>query len=625
MNNALALAAGARYARRMSYLEPPRLQFSGRFQAGPSTVNNDASNFDNATFRLDGQSGAWNPRGDAAWRLLGCKVTSASRADGSAAPPGDPVLTCVVADSDSRVCAKIVDLDPEQQLVSQIWGLEVRVCAPDGTALVRGAFTPAAFTNIWNRATTASGGDITASAVYQSVLTGVEWGDVSSSAALSDLRQATEDGVLSICFTVDGYNMNAASPNFTLGRIAGAIGPAHAGEPRHFVRGRQLQATPLGGGFFRPAGKLNFCTAVVDERLGKVHLDLANALPTDKVGGPPSDLGWLSLTCDAVDNQGHLLPISLGSIDYLHRGWYERTAGIVSLPPGRRLSPTELSALAVFPLTLRLDGTAAVAEHASGLHVRADDFVFRLDAGEPATVTLYASQFGAPLAGARIVAFLDSLGLQGQGEPDPGSRIDFPARVIADEQGVAQLPITTSAPGNPRGSLDGIVFGIRPAVEGTLGVGANYAFNPWDFVSLLIWDEFAADDPPTWHGAIHAIFQQYANLYPVMDRLLDLGSYESVCAHLDALELAYGLDPSDPNSMPVTRDLSAAKRAAILRWLREPGEDGKPRLGTPPPPEPAVAAADAAPPEPADAPDPALGGKTAAADRRLALRMGGPR
>jgi hypothetical protein len=33
--------------------------------------------------------------------------------------------------------------------------------------------------------------------------------------------------------------------------------------------------------------------------------------------------------------------------------------------------------------------------------------------------------------------------------------------------------------------------------------------------------------------------------------------------------------------MPVVRDLSAAKRAAIVRWLSEVGEDGKPLEGEP--------------------------------------------
>jgi hypothetical protein len=126
--------------------------------------------------------------------------------------------------------------------------------------------------------------------------------------------------------------------------------------------------------------------------------------------------------------------------------------------------------------------------------------------------------------------------------------------------------------------------------------------------------------PPTWLGSIEPILRQYANLYPVMERFLDLGSYESVCENIRLLTLAFGLDPSDPNSMPVTRDLSAAKRAAILRWLTERGEDGKPRKGTP-----AQAAATVTelarpgglPPGARPAAPPSQGGKAAAASRRL--------
>jgi hypothetical protein len=623
----------------MSYLAPPRLQFAGRFQAAPSTVNNDPTHYDNATFdpsfKLPGPgatNGWWNPRGDAAWRLIDCTVGSASRADGSAADAGDPVLGGRVADSDRRVCAKLVDLDPEQQMVSEIWGLEVRICAHDGTTLVRGEFEPAPFSDIWNRAQRGGGGDIGASAAYHSVLSSVEWGDVAGSAVLSELKEASAPGLLSIKFTVDGYNMSAASPRFTLGRIAGAIGPAAADEPRHFVRGRQFMAASAvpPGGFFAPAGRINFFPGMLDERLGKVHLDLANALPTDTPGGPPSDLGWLALSCDVVDAGGNPVPRVIDTIDYLDAGWYERTAGIVSLPSDRALTSDEVAAIRENPLSLRTAGTAAISEPPLGLHVRADQFVFRLDPGEPATVHLYATRYGAPAPGARIVNFLDPLQLQVQGGPDPGSAIDFPERVVADERGVATVEIATGDPGNPRGYLDGLVFGIRPAIEDTLAVGLDYPFNKWDFVSLLVWDRFAPDDPPTWHGSLAEVFTQYGNLYPVMDRLLDLSDYESVCASRDLLVLAYALPTADPNSMPVTRDLSAAKRAAILRWLREPGPDGKPLLGTPPAgraaPEAAPARAVAAGPGPGEpAPEPAQGGKAAAAGRALVHRIGRPR
>jgi hypothetical protein len=107
-----------------------------------------------------------------------------------------------------------------------------------------------------------------------------------------------------------------------------------------------------------------------------------------------------------------------------------------------------------------------------------------------------------------------------------------------------------------------------------------------------------------------------------MQRFLDLGNYESVCAHLPLLTLAFGLNPADPNSMPVTRDLSTAKRAAILRWLTDTAADGKPRLGDA---ERAVARpappADISPGSPAPGAyqmtPPSLGGKASAASRRL--------
>jgi hypothetical protein len=81
--------------------------------------------------------------------------------------------------------------------------------------------------------------------------------------------------------------------------------------------------------------------------------------------------------------------------------------------------------------------------------------------------------------------------------------------------------------------------------------------------------------------------------------------------------------------MPVSRDLSAAKRAAILRWLTKPGDDGKPVLGDPPPPA-AAQAADQLPagpgpragtaPAPGGQVPPHHGGKASAASRRPAAQ-----
>jgi hypothetical protein len=153
---------------------------------------------------------------------------------------------------------------------------------------------------------------------------------------------------------------------------------------------------------------------------------------------------------------------------------------------------------------------------------------------------------------------------------------------------------------------------VRPILEENLDYGAGYNFDPWEFVSLLVWSGFAEEDPLTWHGSIEPIFHQYANLYPVMKPIVDLKDYESVVANLHILKLAFGLPVGDPNSMPVTRDLSSAKRKAILRWL------SKPLKGTPPGPVAAAAMRQAALPE-ADEP-PLRGGKAMAASRRIMLR-----
>jgi hypothetical protein len=260
-----------------------------------------------------------------------------------------------------------------------------------------------------------------------------------------------------------------------------------------------------------------------------------------------------------------------------------------------------------------------IAEPAGGLYVRADSFAFRVDPGTSATVRLLATRFGKPYPQATVALTADPSQLQGgNGEPDvgePASAIDFPAQVETGEDGWASAAIAASDPNNPRGYIDGQVYGVRPLLAET--VGGNYPVNPFDFVSLLVWNAWAPDEPPTWWGSLEPIFQKYSNLYPIMDRFVDLADYESVCQYRVQLLLAFGLDMSDPNSMPVTRDLSTAKRAAILRWLADVGADGKPLLGTQPPePAPGLEAL-AAQPRTAAPGAPNQVGKTLAASRRI--------
>nr|WP_200998892.1 hypothetical protein [Pseudomonas cichorii] len=137
--------------------------------------------------------------------------------------------------------------------------------------------------------------------------------------------------------------------------------------------------------------------------------------------------------------------------------------------------------------------------------------------------------------------------------------------------------------------------------------------NQWDFISFLLWSGYTIPASPTWDD-IQPIFQQYANLYPVMLRFLNMADFDSVVKTAGLLTLAFSLDIQDANSMPVTRDLSPAKRTAILNWL------AKPLPGTRTVPKAALQTSEATsytPLEEATLANAARGGKAAAVARRL--------
>ena len=75
-------------------------------------------------------------------------------------------------------------------------------------------------------------------------------------------------------------------------------------------------------------------------------------------------------------------------------------------------------------------------------------------------------------------------------------------------------------------------------------------------------------EEPTWYRDIRPILVQYADVFPIMsNRLIDLADYDSVVAHLALMKFSFSLPRENPNSMPVSRDLSANKRTTILKWL----------------------------------------------------------
>src|SRR5579872_2409997 len=276
----------------MSYLNTPRLTFSGQFQADPSTVNNDPTHFNNNSFQpsfqqyqtADAANGWWNPEGTGNWRFIGCTITSVTYIDGTVVtdPNADPIIGCMVMDTDARTAGKIVDLDPEQQMVSEIWGLVVRLVSPMGTTLLRGSYKVAPFTNIWFNRSLDLQFDAAAGAVYQSALVNIQWNIAGfNSRYLNELFQSSPEKV-SINFNVDRYNGDNTSPQFTIGRLTGAMGPSDINEPNHFVLGRQIFPYPYPNSTAQSS--FNFATGVYDPDLNTFVLDLGNTMQFN-VGG----------------------------------------------------------------------------------------------------------------------------------------------------------------------------------------------------------------------------------------------------------------------------------------------------------------------------------------------------
>lgn len=71
-------------------------------------------------------------------------------------------------DGGNKTFAKLVDLDPEAQLFSEIWGWRIRV-----GNLFSADYTPVPFQYIWKKMVTRRRGDSTLGAAYQSVLSNI--------------------------------------------------------------------------------------------------------------------------------------------------------------------------------------------------------------------------------------------------------------------------------------------------------------------------------------------------------------------------------------------------------------------------------------------------------------------
>ncbi len=582
----------------MSYITIPRLAFSGNFQADVSTVNNDVRHYDNATFKPRYQlpqttneaNGWYNPEGTGNFRLFGLQVHEALAAPG-ADSSSEPANGLFVNAQSKRSSCKIVDLDPQMQVVSTLFGL--RIVLTDGTNdYLSGDYEASPFRDMSN------GRAYPASALFMSVLSNLEWTKhAEASPTLVALKAAADanDGKLSINLTTYNYGANQE------GNVVGSIGAYDKGDPDTFMAGRRLVNDSganarvwLGDMMADQAGStlsFDFSNSINLRRdLSIIDIgDLYGAIlkQTDTVTGLGTDSA--SITVGVVN--GDLLSSSdlklLDQINYKDPDFLNTAAGLADCS----LDEEAQALIQDHPVAIVRDNGSnqyevVIRETNGGIYARADNFVLRTDppiqGAANEVVNFKVTQWGKPVEGVKLVTTpLGSnvtgnyWGTGGSGPTDPTApypNINTPASAISVSTGIAtgadgwaECPIAVTNPGNPRGYVEGQIYTISYHVA----VGNASSQTPFDLIVIHAREAQNYPDPPPWSD-IEPFMQQYDNLYPIMSKhLFSLSDPAVFEEHATLLTLAFSRPIDDPNHMPATRDLSASKRRAVLNWLAQ--------------------------------------------------------
>ena len=231
-------------------------------------------------------------------------------------------------DANERSHAKLVDLDVQYQAVSEVYGWSIRV-----GEFFKGDFQRVGFQYMWKKML--SHGDSRYGAIYQSILTNVQFGwKTETSPFCQDFRkqlEKTEKKQLSIRFNVDMYTTNDRLGNFTYARMVGSVGILGFDAPPYFTKGRLLKPVKDVQNFW-------FAPFVYDNIQGDFFLDLGNSLVINKDGSFDKEMiGNLALglvsdndikepTCSNVTLWLHLEDIAIP------RENYALTSGIFHSP-----------------------------------------------------------------------------------------------------------------------------------------------------------------------------------------------------------------------------------------------------------------------------------------------------
>lgn len=590
----------------MSYLHAPRLVFSGDFYADTATVNNDVRHYDNEMFEPVFQQpqtgkplyGWWNPNGGNQFNLQNCTVRQVTLPGGQqyTDPADDIVIGKIVGAPGDKGTGKMLDLDPQWQMSSELWCVTIRIYSTTNELLLQGDMTTSGFRDLQMRQTAGAGRNGQPNGgTWTSVLTNLQWGDAAlGSKFLQTLKQTTQNNTLTINLNMYGYYYAHNDGRYGHGRIIGCIGPWFQNEPLTFAPARRLYGV-AGDGNTVPLF-FNYSNFIVDQKAG-LALDLGASFPIqDSMGTIKTNTAQyiLAISTTARTDDPSATPImltdgtdftQLGPVNYTagNADWLNNTGGIVMMNNLTQQQLTQLGKNQLLLLQLVNNKYQLIAREAvQGFMLRADNFVQRLDKGDSATVNLYAYQWGSLQQGVNVSV---SIQPKTQALFAPQQTYDDTAKIpvpwintppegltlgnIANTNanGLTTVTITGNSINNPRQYMEGQVYYISYQNNPVTVDNAAYGM---DAIYVHLRDDYTAPANPTWDD-VSEVFIQFGNLYPLMSKfVVDLTSEQAVSEKRDILIYAFTRDITDTFYMPVTRDISEAKRQTIVKWLQNP-------------------------------------------------------
>lgn len=423
--------------------------------------------------------------------------------------------------------------------------------------------------------------------------------------------------------TAPGGRMLVA--NAAAAPLAPGVQPAQAAVPAVKVEGHArvtVSAAPFAVTTAAdvPAGQpavplpLGAVMAEVSAAAGIVSLDLLNAIPEYTSGGAKFDYGDFDLGAQMSD--GTFNVIGSFGFDQYDQSAYEANGGIVDVPFAPGITAEDVSGwTAEGLLALRNQGTVVSLE--APLTVQTDDRGVYVDECRVREITLQVLYKGAPAPAGTKVAIAQyypwplivSTGqwvLFGTQPPSGGDGpfcnvtpaqpyLAFPDGDVATVggNGSAMLRIAPQAAGFPIVAFypyladqtpptlqAQVTFGFTNYQTYTIGTAFFSAVRALPFDNALVpqfvdcWNGTGSyagqprySESAAWQFVYSNIFYVYDMLYPAMDQIIPLGSQQAVQDNIDAILQRISETIVDTTGfMPVTREMSAAKRLILETW-----------------------------------------------------------